>query len=83
MRPEDVNFWLTQEPFVPFRVSLSNGRVYDVRDPDCVVFVNRHTVAVGALDPDFPFPVLGKSNYVPLIHMNHIGPLPEPAATAG
>lgn len=83
MRPEDINFWLTQQPFVPFRLSLSNGRTYDVRDPHCVVFVNRHTVAVGDLDPDFPFPILGRSSYVPLIHMNHIEPLPVAAAPAG
>ena len=83
MRPEDIHLWLTRQPFVPFRISLSNGRVFEVRDPHTVQFWSRNTLLVGELDPDFPFPVPSKSTSVPLIHINTIEPLPQAAQTAG
>ena len=82
MRPEDLAHWLSQQPFVPFRINLSNGRSFDVYDPHTVFFWNRNTVLVGELDPDFPFPAMSKSSSVPLIHINCIDPLPTPAPAA-
>lgn len=83
MRPEDINHWLTQLPFVPFRMCLSNGQAFDVRDPHTVQFWSRNMLMVGELDPDFPFPVPSKSSSVPLIHINTIEPLPQPAPASG
>lgn len=33
MRPEDVLNWVQRQPFVPFRVHLSDGNAHDVRHP--------------------------------------------------
>ena len=80
MRPEAINYWLAREPFTPFRLSLSNGRTFDVHDPHTVTFFDRNSLLVGELDPDFPFPVLSKAVGVPLIHINSIEPLLQPAS---
>lgn len=83
MRPEEVNGWLKREPFVPFRMVLSNGRTFEVRHPE-MVMVGRTWVVVGdlVLAGDFPLP----ESYVTvaLVHVNLIEPLrsPSPPATA-
>ena len=82
MRTEDIVQWLTQQPFVPFRIVLSNGRAFDVRDPNTVSFFSRGTLLIGELDPDFPIPVFSKSTSASLIHINHIEPITEPAPAA-
>ncbi len=83
MRPQDIYNWLRREPFVPFRISLSNGRQFDIRNPG-MVLVGRSELVVGDQDPDFPVPVYDTASFVALMHINHIEPLPatSPPATA-
>jgi hypothetical protein len=42
---------LNAQPFVPFRLCLSGGRVVEVRSREMVI-VGRHSAIVGLLDPD-------------------------------
>jgi hypothetical protein len=37
MRPEEVKNWLKREPFVPFRMVLSNGRTFEVQHPEMIM----------------------------------------------
>jgi hypothetical protein len=83
MRPEEVKSWLKREPFIPFRMVLSNGRTFEVQHPE-MVMLGRTWVVVGdlVLVDDFPLP----ENYVTiaLVHINLIEPLrsPSPPTTA-
>lgn len=46
MRPEDIRDYLRREPFQPFRLTLTDGRTYDIRHPE-MAMVGRSTVAIG------------------------------------
>ena len=43
---EDILTLLRREPFHPFRITLTDGRIYDVRHPE-MAMVGRSTVAIG------------------------------------
>jgi len=56
MRPEDILQLLRARPFQPFRISLSDGKEYEVRHPETAI-VSRSTVVLGipgAEGPDKP-----------------------------
>jgi hypothetical protein len=53
MRPDDVLQLLRSKPFQPFRISLSDGNQYEVRQPDNAI-VSRSTVLVGVPGPRGP-----------------------------
>jgi hypothetical protein len=46
MRSEDIQELVRREPFRPFRITLTDGRAYDVRHPE-MAMVGRSTVAIG------------------------------------
>jgi hypothetical protein len=46
MRSEDIKELVQREPFRPFRITLTDGRTYDVRHPK-MAMVGRSTVAIG------------------------------------
>jgi hypothetical protein len=46
MRPEDIRELVRREPFRAFRITLTDGRSYDVRHPE-LAMVGRSTVAIG------------------------------------
>ena len=46
MRPQDIQDLIRHEPFRPFRITLTDGRTYDVRHPE-MAMVGRSTVAIG------------------------------------
>ncbi len=53
MRPDDVLQLLRARPFEPFRISLSDGKQYEVRHPEMAI-VSRSTVLVGIPGPRGP-----------------------------
>jgi len=56
MRPDDVLQLLRARPFQPFRISLSDGKQYEVRHPE-IAIVSRSTVLIGipgSRGPDGP-----------------------------
>jgi hypothetical protein len=53
MRPDDVLQLLRARPFQPFRISLCDGKQYEVRHPDMAI-VSRSTVLVGIPGPRGP-----------------------------
>jgi hypothetical protein len=46
MRTEDIQTLVRQQPFRPFRITLTDGRTFDVRHPE-LAMVGRTTVAIG------------------------------------
>ena len=74
---EDLLDWLKAEPFMPFRIGLSNGKFFDVFHPSRLWPGRQSTIL------SFPTPQ-DRYEYdyhatISLIHINHIEPLPEPA----
>jgi hypothetical protein len=46
MSPQDVREFVGRKPFQPFRMTLTDGRQYDVYHPE-LAMVGRTTVAIG------------------------------------
>jgi hypothetical protein len=46
MRQEDVREFLRRQPFRPFRMTLTDGRSYDVMHPE-LALLGRNVVIVG------------------------------------
>jgi hypothetical protein len=78
MRPEDVRGLLQRRPFQPFRITLTDGRVYEVRHPE-LALVGRSTVVIGLPAPGDPEPVYDRFVWVSLMHIMQM----EPSEAAG
>jgi hypothetical protein len=83
MRPEDVREFLRHRPFQPFRLTLTDGRTYDVLHPE-LALVGRSFVAVGLARPGDPEGVADRMVTVSLLHIMQIEPIesvsPPPVA---
>jgi hypothetical protein len=79
MRPEDVREFLKRQPFRPFRLTLTDGRTYDVMHPE-LAMVSRSSVEVGLARPGDPDNIAERLISVSLLHIMQIEPL-ESAAT--
>jgi hypothetical protein len=73
MRPEDIRGFLQRRPFQPFRLTLTDGRTYDVRHPE-LAMVGRSTVAIGVPAPNDPDPVYDRLVTVSLLHVMQLEP---------
>ena len=80
MPPEELRNHLRQRPFLPLRIHLSDGRVFEVRHPD-LVWVGRHVAVVGILEPG-PEPYLEKHETIALVHIVSLEPLSAAAPPA-
>ena len=72
MRPQQIQAHLRKQPFVPFRLLLSDGSSYDVRHPEMAA-VSRAEVVVG-LDSDNG-DVADRFAYCDPVHVVKIEPL--------
>ncbi len=81
MLPADVLNLARQQPFVPFRLYLADGRTLEVRHPD-MILVGVGSVTVGTPDPTNPRLYSGVQ-YVDLMHIVSLEPLPKTVATSG
>jgi hypothetical protein len=80
MRPQDVRDHLRKRPFEPFRLTLTDGRTYDVLHPD-LAMVGQSTVAVGLARPDAPELVYVRLVTVALLHIVQIEPIVPSSAS--
>jgi hypothetical protein len=82
MRPDDILDLIRRQPFVPFRLRLSNGQSFDIRHPE-VALVTRAGIVIGipgtSTDERYP----DRYAVVAPIHINTIEPLPVGSAPAG
>lgn len=79
MRPDDIRSFLQQKPFRPFRVTLTDGRSYEVRHPE-LAMVGRSTVAIGLPAPGDPDPVYDHLVTVSLLHVMQVEPMESASA---
>lgn len=74
MRPEDVREFLRRQPFRPFRLTLTDGRTYDIMHPD-LAMVGRSWVQVGLARPGDPENIAERLIFVSLLDIMQIEPL--------
>lgn len=81
MSPDELNSALRREPFLPFRVHLSNGVHYEVRNPQMAA-IGRTILFIG-LTRDVDSPYFDEPVWVALRHITHIEPIVEAASGSG
>ncbi len=74
MRPEDFRAFLAKKPFQPFRITLTDGRTYEVRHPE-LAMVGRTSVVIGMAASDESEPVYDRFVTVSLLHIMQMEPL--------
>ena len=74
MRPDDIRVFLQRKPFQAFRITLTDGRSYDVTHPE-LLMVGRSTVVIGISAPNDPQPVYDTAVTVSILHILQIEPL--------
>jgi hypothetical protein len=79
MRPEDIRAFLKKMPFEPFRITLTDGRSYDVRHPE-MAMVGRSSVLIGLPLVDDPEPVYDRFVTVSLLHIMQVQSLEHAAS---
>jgi hypothetical protein len=72
MPAEELRNMLLQQPFVPFRIHRSDGRIFDVRYRE-MVWVSRHVAVVGIFAPDG---YLDRNETIALVHIVSLEPIP-------
>lgn len=83
MQAPDVIKFVKRRPFEPFRLTLTDGRTYDVHHPELImVGVSAVTVGRPARVDDFDFPVFDRSVEVSMNHIMQIERLASSAAQA-
>ena len=74
MRPQDILEHLRVQPFRPIRVTLTDGRTYDVVHPE-LAMVGHSTVIIGVPRPRASEPVFDRAVTVSLLHIMQIEPI--------
>ena len=74
MRPEDIREFVRRQPFEPFRITLTDGRTFDVAHPD-MAMVGRGSVAVGLPRPGDVDPVYDRLVTMSLLHIMQAEPI--------
>ena len=71
MRTDDLKAWLSDQPFKPFLVHLSNGTTVPVKHPELAIA----TRTVLQINSTRPGDTDDHETHCALIHINHITPL--------
>lgn len=77
MTPRDIKKLLERSPFIPLRLHLTNGNVFEIKHPDFVwIFRSRLEVAVPAPEEEG---ILDHTEHISLLHLVRIEELPVAA----
>lgn len=74
MRPEDIREFLRRQPFRPFRLTLTDGRTYDVMHPE-LAMVGRSSMEVGLARPGDLEKIAERIMSLSLLYIMQIEPL--------
>ena len=74
MRPEDLLNHPRKQPFQALRVTLTDGRTYDILHPE-LAMVGRSSVAIGQMRPQEAEPIYDRMVTVSLLHIMQIEPI--------
>ena len=78
MFPQDIWKAVRRRPFVPFRITLTEGSTYEIKHPEfCIVTTT--SVFIGLLPTDDPDPLPQRSVEVDVSHVVKLEPLALPA----
>jgi hypothetical protein len=80
MKPEELYHMLHKRPFEPFRIHLTDGRVFDIRYP-ALNLVGVSYLIIGIPVPNDPDPVADQFIKVPLSLFDRVEPLSAAPAT--
>jgi hypothetical protein len=80
MRPEGIREFLQRRPFQPFRITLTDGRTYDVRHPK-LAMVGRSTLAIGVPAPNDSSLIYDRLVTVSLLHIMQLEPREDQEAS--
>jgi len=75
MTRDEIQQLLRQKPFIPFRVYVSDGRLYDVRHPRMNMLQQTY-IKIGIPAPDLTPPICDHTEYVALKDITRIEMLP-------
>jgi hypothetical protein len=78
MAPEEIATALRRQPFVPFRMTLTEGSTYEVRHPE-LCMVGRCSAIIGITSWDDPDRLFDRSVTLDLLNIVKL----EPLETAG
>ena len=68
---DSIRSLLVKRPFIPFRVVLSSGKVYEVRHPEMVMTGAQAYAGIGLPIPEDPL-VFAETTWVAYIHIAEI-----------
>lgn len=76
MRPEEIASLLTQRPFEPFGLYMSDGSSYSIRHPDQVILTPR-SIHIGLPGDNGNARIAQDVVICALVHVTRLGPLPD------
>jgi len=76
VQPQDLLEFTRSRPFQPFRLTLTDGRSFEVHHPE-LIMVGRTTAQVGLRSPDYADVVYERSVTVSLLHVMQLESLPR------
>lgn len=84
MRPDEIRKWLKRVPFQAFRLTLTDGRTYDVVHPE-LALVGRSSMTVGFPRVGESEPIYDRAVDLSLLHIMQVEAIGAPATppTAG
>jgi len=79
MNPDELKAILRRQPFIPFRLHVSDGASYDIRHPE-MVLLTRRAAYIGVPAEDL---IPEKAVIVSLIHVSRLEELPAGSKSTG
>jgi hypothetical protein len=81
MAPEELAAAVRRRPFVPFRLTLTEGSTYEIRHPE-LCMPGRRSAVIGLNPSDETDLLFGRSVTIDLLHVVKLEPLDTPSAHA-
>ena len=76
MEREELRRLLKQRPFRPFRVLVSDGRIFDIHYPEMNLLA-RSFIKIGIPEAGVANPICDHLEFVPLAQIVRVEPLPD------
>ena len=68
MRPDDLLELIRKRPFLPFRIHVSGGEIYEIRHPDNIIVLRSRAVVGVGRDNGLP----ARAEHLALVHIIRI-----------
>ena len=74
MPPRELAQALSRRPFIPFRLHVTDGTIYDIKHPE-LLMVSPGSAIVGLPSAAYPLPLVERYEIVDLLHVVRLEPL--------